>query len=68
MTCDRCGAKDNFNVIDTRKSSDYGYRRRRECLSCGFRFTTYEIKPSDLMKQYETIVNSRVYAEPEKEN
>ena len=68
MKCDRCGAEDNSVVTDTRKSSVYGYRRRRKCLSCGFRFTTYEIKPSDLMRQYETIVNTRVYAEPEKEN
>jgi transcriptional repressor NrdR len=30
-------------VIETRESKDGKYiRRRRECLSCGFRFTTYE--------------------------
>lgn len=62
MKCDRCGADDNFRVIDSRKSGDYGYRRRRVCLSCGFRFSTYEIKPSDLMRQYESIQHTRVYS------
>ena len=67
MKCDRCGAVDNSIVTDTRKSSEYGIRRRRKCLSCGFLFTTYEIKPSEIMKQYEAIVNTRVYAEPKEE-
>jgi transcriptional repressor NrdR len=29
-------------VIDSRASQDFAIRRRRECLSCGRRFTTYE--------------------------
>ena len=29
------------SVIDSRKNSE-GIRRRRECLNCSFRFTTYE--------------------------
>ncbi|MEE2718918.1 MAG: transcriptional regulator NrdR [Planctomycetota bacterium] len=48
MLCPRCGA-DNDKVIDSR-SSDGGavIRRRRECLECGMRFTTYEqIRSSD---------------------
>ena len=61
MKCDRCGADDYSCVVDTRKKNEFGYYRRRKCLSCGFRFTTYEIKPSDLRKQYEAIKNSRVY-------
>lgn len=40
MKCRVCGSGDS-KVIDSR-STDYSIRRRRECLSCGFRFTTYE--------------------------
>ncbi len=42
VICPNCG-KDNDKVIDSR-ASDGGkvVRRRRECLECGRRFTTYE--------------------------
>lgn len=40
MLCPHCGHKDS-KVIDSRETGD-GIRRRRECLSCGQRFTTYE--------------------------
>jgi transcriptional repressor NrdR len=40
MRCPFC-AKDDSKVIDSREADD-GIRRRRECLSCGRRFTTYE--------------------------
>ena len=42
MICPYCAA-DNDKVIDSR-ASDGGLviRRRRECLACGKRFTTYE--------------------------
>ncbi len=40
MRCPYC-AKDDSKVIDTRES-DESIRRRRECLHCGRRFTTYE--------------------------
>lgn len=40
MKCPRCQSE-NFKVLDTRASDD-AVRRRRECMSCGFRFTTYE--------------------------
>jgi transcriptional repressor NrdR len=40
MRCPFCGAN-NARVIDTREVSD-GIRRRRECLNCHQRFTTYE--------------------------
>ncbi len=42
MKCPECG---NFEdkVVETRESKEGKYiRRRRECLSCGKRFTTYE--------------------------
>ncbi len=40
MHCPYCG-KERNKVIDTRESIDT-IRRRRECLDCGRRFTTYE--------------------------
>lgn len=42
MKCPECG---NFEdkVVETRESKEGKYiRRRRECLNCGKRFTTYE--------------------------
>ncbi len=42
MKCPFCGEQDN-KVIDSRLSKDaLVIRRRRECLECGRRFTTYE--------------------------
>ena len=40
MFCPFC-SNDNSKVIDSRDSGD-SIRRRRECLRCGLRFTTYE--------------------------
>jgi transcriptional repressor NrdR len=49
MRCPKCGSRDD-KVIDSRQSRDSSsIRRRRECLKCGYRFTTYEeIERSDL--------------------
>lgn len=42
MRCPRCKADDD-RVVDSRASSDGAViRRRRECLACFFRYTTYE--------------------------
>ena len=42
MKCPFCGAPDS-RVVDSRPSDDDSrIRRRRECPSCGRRFTTYE--------------------------
>lgn len=42
MKCPYCNNLED-KVIETRESKDGNYiRRRRECLSCGKRFTTYE--------------------------
>ena len=42
MKCIYCGCKDS-KVIDSRSSEDgQTIRRRRECIECGKRFTTYE--------------------------
>lgn len=40
MKCPNCGYHDS-KVLDSRDASS-GVRRRRECLKCGSRFTTYE--------------------------
>ncbi len=40
MNCPYCGSGD-LKVIDSRDVND-GVRRRRQCLGCGSRFTTYE--------------------------
>ncbi len=43
MRCSHCGSLDD-KVVDSRLSKDGGsIRRRRECLNCGHRFTTYEV-------------------------
>ena len=42
MRCPKCGSQDD-KVIDSRSSREGAtIRRRRECLACGFRYTTYE--------------------------
>lgn len=42
MYCSKCGALED-KVIDSRPAKDgKSIRRRRECVSCTFRYTTYE--------------------------
>tara|TARA_B100001250_G_C19771432_1_gene777351 strand:- start:784 stop:1236 length:453 start_codon:yes stop_codon:yes gene_type:complete len=42
MLCPKCKFEDS-KVVDSRPlNTDSSIRRRRECLSCNFRFTTYE--------------------------
>ena len=42
MRCAKCG-NINDKVIDSRETKDgLSVRRRRECIDCGHRFTTYE--------------------------
>jgi transcriptional repressor NrdR len=49
MRCPKCGSRDD-KVIDSRQSREgLSIRRRRECLKCGYRYTTYEeIERTDL--------------------
>lgn len=49
MRCPKCGSRDD-KVIDSRQSRDAStIRRRRECLKCKYRYTTYEeIERTDL--------------------
>ena len=47
MDCPHCGGQE-LKVIDSR-SLDEGVRRRRQCIACSTRFTTYErIQPHDI--------------------
>ena len=42
MRCPKCGCEES-KVVDSRPSeSTDAIRRRRECVRCGYRFTTYE--------------------------
>lgn len=42
MRCPKCGGQDD-KVVDSRASREGAtIRRRRECILCGHRFTTYE--------------------------
>jgi transcriptional repressor NrdR len=42
MRCPKCGCQDD-KVVDSRGSREGAtIRRRRECIACGYRFTTYE--------------------------
>jgi transcriptional repressor NrdR len=42
MRCPKCGCQDD-KVIDSRASREGAtIRRRRQCIACGYRFTTYE--------------------------
>ena len=49
MRCPKCGC-DNDKVIDSRAGRDGStVRRRRECLGCGYRFSTLEgVVPEDM--------------------
>jgi transcriptional repressor NrdR len=43
MRCPKCGCQDD-KVIDSRASREGAtIRRRRQCVACGYRFTTYEV-------------------------
>ena len=50
MKCPFCGFEDT-KVIDSRPSEGKK-RRRRECTSCGKRFTTYEVVEKPMLMVY----------------
>lgn len=45
VECEKCGSE-NMGVLDTRMTCGI-IRRRRRCLDCGNRITTYEIHEED---------------------
>ena len=48
MQCPRCKAY-GLSITDSRPDGKT-IRRRRKCLNCGYRFTTYEISAEDYTK------------------
>ncbi|MDR1216114.1 MAG: transcriptional regulator NrdR [Treponema sp.] len=54
MRCPNCGSLDDKVTNSRTLAAGDAVRRRRECLSCGFRFTSYEridIKPFMVIKK-----------------
>ena len=63
MRCPFCGAIDS-KVIDSRLSGDSDQvRRRRECLDCEERFTTYETAEVNLPRVIKSRGNREPFAE-----
>ena len=51
MNCPYCGSEE-FKTLETRDSLENTTRRRKECVGCGKRFTTYEyVETVELMVQ-----------------
>lgn len=49
MECPYC-KRQKTKVIDSRETADEKVRRRRKCLDCGKKFTTYEVYEQRLFK------------------
>lgn len=47
-TCPQCRKRCKSTVTDSRQAGD-NIRRRRKCLNCAFRYTTYESNVADDM-------------------
>lgn len=61
MRCPSCGYAES-KVVDSRPSEDNAsIRRRRECLECAYRFTTYERLESTPLIIVKTDGSSEVY-------
>ncbi len=65
MKCPYCDSNDS-KVIDTRFVEDSGViRRKRECLSCGKRFTTHEVYEEGSKKEIDTNSDETVIFSPD---
>jgi len=53
MNCTKCGGS-KVDIMETRSAGDYVVRRRRRCLNCSNRFTTYEVVAQEY-KDYEKV-------------
>ena len=49
MNCIKCGSS-QVHVIDTRAKGPRRIYRRRDCLACGYRWTTVELPAGDLRR------------------
>ena len=63
MNCPECQSNQTKTII-TRTYDDY-IRRRRECISCGYRFTTYEITAETVAQ---ALAVKATYLKEHKEN
>lgn len=56
MTCPQCNSY-NLSCISSRPTGQK-IRRRKKCLDCGYRFTTYEIssREYDVLKRYKELL------------
>jgi len=62
MRCPSCGNEDS-KVVDSRSAEEgAAIRRRRECVSCGERFTTYERLGENPLVVTKTDGSSEVYS------
>lgn len=62
MTCPHCNVAAGSKVIDSRSVADVSgerTRRRKACLACGGRYTTYEFIEPDPVKTYTLPVISQ---------
>jgi len=60
--CESCGGR--TKIIDSRKDSAMGFtRRRRSCLSCRHRFTTYEV-PAWAARALVSLMDAISYLSP----
>lgn len=50
IPCPHCGHASGSRVTDCRPS-ELGFRRRRQCANCTFKFTTYEISEAEVANQ-----------------
>jgi transcriptional regulator NrdR family protein len=49
MRCPECGSMEKNKVCNTRTNIDQTItKRRRECLTCGHRWTTYEMDAAEI--------------------
>jgi len=65
MKCPYCDSNDS-KVIDTRYVEDSGViRRKRECLSCGKRFTTHEVYEEGSKKEIDNNSDETVIFSPD---
>lgn len=49
MECPKCEKETKTKVIDKRNNGPYdSIYRRRECLECGTRFTTFEFRKDEI--------------------
>lgn len=54
MNCIKCGSS-QVHVIDTRAKGPRRIYRRRDCLACGYRWTTVELPAGDLRRAVDAL-------------